>query len=87
MPRATNPTDHLHRARILISGAAVSLEHILAAQCEAGLIGRYEQQAVWIIGELEHAVAQIKRAGTGFEAQAALARCDADEAEWAEAAE
>lgn len=57
-----DPEAHIARARALCNGASVSLEHVMAALESRSFVVRVEQQADWIIGELEHAVSQIRQA-------------------------
>lgn len=84
MPRATTPHEHLQKARIRLSGAAVSLEHILAAETDASRDCRIEQQGPFILEELTAALDLIRRARSELEAQQAIARCEAAEAAEAE---
>ncbi len=49
-------------ARGLISGAAIDLEHVLSRDDGASFDVCFEQRADWMIGELEHAIKQLKEA-------------------------
>lgn len=51
-----NAADALAHARTRLSGAAVSLEHILSAETDASRQCRIEQQAPFIIEELRAAL-------------------------------
>lgn len=97
MPATTIETarQSLRLARGLISGAAISLEHVISRNEDdrpgdpttpaIAMQVSLEQRGAWIIGELEHAIASIRRAQTTAEALQAIARCE--EAEAAEAAQ
>lgn len=74
MPKPTIQTvrQSLRLARGLISGAAISLEHVIANNegdrpgdpitAEIAMQMSLDQSADFILGELEHAIAQIRKA-------------------------
>lgn len=69
------PLAHFRAARVLIEGAQASVEHVISRDAGENVVA---QQTDWIIGELEHAVAQLRQA---------LAKVAPAESEFAEAAE
>lgn len=66
---------HMNTARVLVAGALASIEHACARRSEITV----EQQAPWIIGELEHAVGELRRALSRADGAAEIAQaleCD-----------
>ena len=77
--KTTTPAEHLGRARIRLTGAAVSLDHVLTATTSESLNVRVEQQAPWIVEELTASLDLMQRAVTATQAQHTIARCEAAE--------
>lgn len=49
---------HMNTARVLVAGALVSIEHACERRSEVAV----EQQTPWIVGELEHAIGELRTA-------------------------
>lgn len=74
MPLPLPTSHHLRTARGLMAGAVASVDHVIAGSTPESVAGRLELQAEWMIGELQHAICQIRNA-------ARAAGVQADEAE------
>jgi hypothetical protein len=60
---------HMNTARVLVVGALASIEHVCERRSEIAV----EQQTPWIIGELEHAVGELRTALSKADGEARIA--------------
>ena len=67
---------HMNTARVLVAGALVSIEH--SCKCRSEVV--VEQQTPWVIGELEHAIGELRIALSQADGDAQIARSPAGRA-------
>lgn len=70
MPITITAAEHVAVARGLVRSALPSLEWLVSSKADPIIV---EQQAPWVIGELEHAAKRLRAAITATEAEAILA--------------
>lgn len=72
------PRTFLRTEPVRLRNALVSLDHVLAATSDESLACRIDQQADFLITELEASIDRIRRAQTAVEASRAMSRGQAD---------